>query len=361
LVINVLQSLNSVKQKLYKMVSLNKNILFEHFAGRTTPLQRIVISEWLQTAENQEVYYQWLEDYENTFPQILADKDVAKKVFFDKIYAENNPETVEIISEKAFDEYHEPIAIWKKSWFRWAIAAMLFLSFGMTFYLQKDNIFYKNYQTAYGETEAINLPDGSIVTLNANSILRLKRFGFVSAPIREVFLDGEAEFSVKHKSDNQRFIVKTSQKLEVEVLGTEFSVFARTRGSKVVLTKGKVKVNYGAGNQQHSIMMKPGDLVSLDKKGIVKLKEIQNVKVYTAWKSHRFIFDNTSLEEITYQIEETFGVHIQINSADLAIRTVTGTFSAEQADDLIAILQELLTLQYEKNSDGTVVLSEIIE
>ncbi len=344
------------------MASLNKNILFEHFAGRTTPLQRIVISEWLQTPENQEVYYQWLEDFENTFPQILADKEVAKRVFFNKVYSENDIQIVQdVIEEEVFEDYQEPTPVWKKSWFKWAIAAMLFLSFGMTFYIQRDNIFYKNYQTAYGETQAINLPDGSIVTLNANSMLRLKRFGFVSAPIREVFLDGEAEFSVKHKLDNQRFIVKTSQKLEVEVLGTEFSVFARRRGSKVVLTKGKVKVNYGIGKQQYSIMMKPGDLVSLDKKGEVKLKEVQNVKVYTAWKSHRFIFDNTSLEEITYQIEETFGVHIQINSADLANRSVTGTFSAEQADDLIAILQELLTLQYEKNSDGTVVLSEIIE
>ena len=344
------------------MTFLNKNILFEHFAGRTTPLQRIVISEWLQASENQEVYYQWLEDYENTFPQILANKDEAKKAFFDKIYSENNVQIVQdVVEEEVFEDYQEPITIWKKTWFKWAIAAMLFLSFGMTFYVQKDNIFYKNYQTTYGETQTINLPDGSIVTLNANSILRLKRFGFVSAPIREVFLDGEAEFSVNHKSDNQRFIVKTSQKLEVEVLGTEFSVFARLRGSKVVLTKGKVKVNYGIGKQRHSIMMKPGDLVSLNKKGEVKLKEIQNVKVHTAWKSHRFIFDNTSLEEITYQIEETFGVHIQINSADLANRSVTGTFSAEQADDLIAILQELLTLQYEKNSDGTVVLSDIIE
>ncbi len=344
------------------MTSLNKNILFEHFAGRTTPLQRIVISEWLQTPENQEVYYQWLEDYENTFPQILADKGVAKRVFFDKITSESNLQTTqELIEEDVYEDSLEPIIIWKKSWFKWAIAAMLFLSIGMIFYVQKDNILYKNYQTAYGETQTINLPDGSRVTLNANSSLRLKRFGFVSAPIREVYLDGEAEFSVKHKSDNQRFIVKTSQKLEVEVLGTEFSVFARERGSKVVLTKGKVKVNYGTGKQQHSIMMKPGDLVSLDKKGEAKLKEIQNVKVYTAWKSHRFIFDNTSLEEITYQIEETFGVHIEINSADLANRTVTGTFSAEQADDLIAILQELLTLQYEKNSDGTVVLSDIIE
>ena len=341
---------------------VGKNILFEHFAGRTTPLQKKLVSDWLQTADNQEIYYKYLEEYENSFPQIIADNQIAKINFFEKISQIQILESQDELTEE-LEVYveAEPILIWQKSWVRWAVAAMLFLSFGMTLFTQKDNILYKNYQTAYGETQTINLPDGSRVTLNANSMLRLKRFGFESAPVREVFLEGEAEFSVKHKFDNQRFIVKTSQKLEVEVLGTEFSVFARTRGSKVVLTKGKVKVNYATGKQQHSIMMKPGDLVSLDKKGEAKLKEIKNAKVYTAWKSHRFIFDNTSLEEITYQIEETFGVHIQLNSADLANRTVTGTFSAEQADDLIAILQELLTLQYEKKSDGTVVISEMIE
>ncbi|MEY4538718.1 MAG: hypothetical protein RLZZ306_475 [Bacteroidota bacterium] len=341
---------------------VGKNILFEHFAGRATPLQRKLVSDWIQNIENQEIYYKYLEEYENNFPQIIGDTYAAKSKFFDKIAQKQAiiPED-ELIEES--EEYFEddPSPIWQKSWFRWAIAAMFILSFGLTFYLQKDTIFYKNYKTAYGETQTINLPDGSRVTLNANSTLRLKRFGFESAPIRHVFLDGEAEFSVKHKSDNQRFIVTTLQKLEVEVLGTEFSVFSRARGSKVVLTKGKVKVNYGLGKQQHSIMMKPGELVSLNKKGEIKVKEIENVKIYTAWKSHRFIFDNTSLEEITSQIEENFGVYIQINSADLASRTVTGTFNAEQADDLIAILQELLNLQYEKNSDGTVVLSEIIE
>lgn len=343
------------------MTSLTKTLIFEHFAGRTTPLQKKMIAEWLQNADNQEVYFQWLEEYENCFPQIIADHEAAKKAFFNRIQLHQNQAEVATNGEVTEEQTQEPVVFWRKNWFTWLGAATVFMMMSLGIYTQKDNILYKNYHATYGETQMINLTDGSKVTLNANSTLRLKRFGFENGPVREVYLDGEAEFSVTHKANNQRFIVKTSQKLEVEVLGTEFSVFARGRGSKVVLTKGKVKVNYEKDAQKHSIVMKPGELVSLDTKGEASLKKAKNIKAYTAWKSHRFIFDDTSLEEITYQIEENFGVKIKLNSATLANRTITGTFIAEQADDLIAILQELLSLQYEKNNDGTIVLSEISE
>lgn len=339
------------------MTTLSKNILFEHFAGRTSPLQKKMIADWLQNPENKEVYYKWLEDYENEFPQIMADKESAKAFFFQKIHSEAIAEFDLVVEEESIPEK----SIWQLTWFKWTSAAVFFMVAGLVLYFQKDQLIYQNYHTAYGETQSIDLPDGSKVTLNANSTLKHKRFNFEKEATREVFLDGEAEFSVKHKTDNQRFIVRTSQKLEVEVLGTEFSVFARNRGSKVVLSKGKVKVNFLNGASKRSVMMKPGDLVSLDKTGKTEIKAVKNVKSYTAWKAHRFVFDDTSLEEISYQIAETFGVQIKINSEELANRTVTGTFSADKADDLIAILQELLGLQYQKNEDGTLVLSEVYE
>ncbi len=339
------------------MTTLSKNILFEHFAGRTSPLQKKMIADWLRNPENQEIYYRWLEDYENDFPQIMADKEKAKAFFFQKIASETINEIETSIDEEIIIEKK----IWQSSWFKWTSAAVILLVSGFTLYFQKDQIIYQNYHTAYGETQSIDLPDGSKVTLNANSSLKHKRFNFGNQAVREVFLDGEAAFSVKHKTNNQRFIVRTSQKLEVEVLGTEFSVFARSRGSKVVLSKGKVKVNFLNGTAKRSVMMKPGDLVSLDKTGKTEIKAVKNVNSYTAWKAHRFVFDDTSLEEISYQIAETFGVQIKINSEELANRTITGTFSADKADDLIAILQELLGLQYQKNEDGTLVLSEVYE
>ncbi len=49
------------------------------------------------------------------------------------------------------------------------------------------------YQTAYGETQAIELSDGSLVTLNANSILKVA----TNDDIREVWLTGEAFFEIE--------------------------------------------------------------------------------------------------------------------------------------------------------------------
>jgi transmembrane sensor len=337
---------------------LNKNILFEHFAGRTTPLQKKLISDWLQSSENQELYYRWLEDYENEYPQILMDKDLAKSNFFEKIktdFPEKN-----VYAESFYEENVErnPAIIWQQSWLKWSAAAVVFLGLGLAFYSQKDSLIYQEYQTTFGETKIVNLPDGSKITLNANSVLKFHRFGFADEEIREVYLDGEAEFSVKHTPKNQKFVVKTSHKMEVEVLGTEFTVFARNRGAKVVLNKGKVKVNYLEGSERHTIMMKPGNLLALDKKNVAEVQEVVEVRNHNAWKSHRFVFDNTSLQEIAYLIEENFGVEVKLNSEQLANRTIAGTFSAEKADDLLLILEELLELQSEQIGEHKVLLSE---
>jgi transmembrane sensor len=337
---------------------LNKNILFEHFAGRTTPLQKKLISDWLQSSENQELYYRWLEDYENEYPQILMDKDLAKSNFFEKIQSDFPEKNV--YAESFYEENLErrPTIIWQESWLKWSAAAVVFLGLGLAFYSQKDSLIYQEYQTTFGETKIVNLPDGSKITLNANSVLKFHRFGFADEEIREVYLDGEAEFSVKHTPKNQKFVVKTSHKMEVEVLGTEFTVFARNRGAKVVLNKGKVKVNYLEGSERHTIMMKPGNLLALDKKNVAEVQEVVEVRNHNAWKSHRFVFDNTSLQEIAYLIEENFGVEVKLNSEQLANRTIAGTFSAEKADDLLLILEELLELQSEQIGEHKVLLSE---
>jgi transmembrane sensor len=207
-------------------------------------------------------------------------------------------------------------------------------------WLFRSQLLYKSYQTAYGQTATFQLSDGTSVSLNANSMLRVPRFGFGS-DTRDVFLEGEGEFNVTHKADNQRFVVRTSGNFQVEVLGTEFVVYARERGKRVFLNRGKVKLELPQGQQ---LYMKPGNVVTVANSGRYHLTQTAAARPYVAWKEHWFYFDNTTLSEVTEQIRERFGVQVAIADTELAQRRIAGNFKAEKADDLLQILTELLNL-----------------
>ena len=95
------------------------------------------------------------------------------------------------------------------------------------------------YVTRYGETQTILLPDSSTVLLNANSRLTLSTDW---TDTREVWLEGEAFFRVRKikritspaSAEHVKFIVRTDR-LNVEVLGTEFNVRQRSEKTAVLL------------------------------------------------------------------------------------------------------------------------------
>src|SRR5690606_15777064 len=107
--------------------------------------------------------------------------------------------------------------------------------------------------TGYGETRKINLPDGSLVVLNANSELKYES-NWQQAPMREVWLQGEAFFEVVKTTEEKQFIVHTGS-LDVEVLGTQFNVHNRHQKVQVVLSSGKVKLQ--PLERQESLLMNP--------------------------------------------------------------------------------------------------------
>ena len=129
----------------------------------------------------------------------------------------------------------------KNVWYKLAAVAAV-AGIVSTLYFWPSSKPWKEYHTVYGETNTFTLPDGSSVVLNANSTLTLYS-DWNSEPSREIWLDGEAFFSVVHKTDNQLFKVKTKEGVTVEVLGTTFNVYNRTNETKVVLNSGQIRLN----------------------------------------------------------------------------------------------------------------------
>ncbi|RCR67697.1 FecR family protein [Larkinella punicea] len=325
---------------------VTKELLFNYFAGRTTAFQKQLIDEWAKNTDNREQFFHWLEIWESQNPQYVADVQTAldrHQMRMAQDPQEDEPAGID-----------RPIPVTQQPWFRWVAAASVALLVGSG-WVFRDDLMNEKYTTTYGETRQLTLADGSEVTLNANSTLKVPRFGF-GYQTRDVALSGEATFSVTHTTDDQRFVVKTNRNFEVVVLGTEFSVYNRERGGKVVLNKGKVQLRYQEGQSPRQLMMKPGDLVTLNRRdGQVQLRKLSQPENASAWRENRFVFEETTLEEITHLFKENYGLVLEITDPKLAKWTVSGSFTARNAEELLESLMEGSALTYKRTGNHIVI------
>jgi len=326
---------------------VTQELLFRYFAGATTAFQKRLIDEWAKSLENRERFYEALEAWEAQYPQYLPDVAAARQRHLARLA---NPD----LNSRVHWPFEPLNPFFQfRRWLRWGIAASVALLLGSG-WVFRDSLLHETHATAYGETRSLTLPDGSLVTLNANSRLRFPRFGF-GKRTREVALTGEASFRVVHTPDDRRFVVKTDQRFEVVVLGTEFTVYNRQRGGRVVLNRGKVQLRYDQGAITHQLMMKPGDAVTLDRRGHFRLRQLRQPENAAAWRENRFVFEETTLAEIAQLFEETYGLHLQIPDPDLARWTVSGSFTARNAHELLESLTQAASLNYVRRDDRIIL------
>ncbi|MFC5410997.1 FecR family protein [Larkinella bovis] len=316
-------------------MSVNKNLLWRYFSGNVTLPERQRVTEWLRENSNLERYYQALEEWEQENLQFETDTDAAIQRYLHSSDKNNRPPV------PAPQRIDRPLGRFFRNSYRWMAAAVVVL-LSMAAYVWQDFLLYQTHTTGYGQVRSLILEDGSRVTLNANSRLSIPRWPSAD---REVFLKGEAEFSVIHTHDHRRFLVKTDDQLQVEVLGTEFVVYSRNRGSKVALTKGKVRLRSLKDTHAKPLTILPGDVVTVSEKGTFQVQSRQELAPYTAWKNHLFVFEATPLQDITAQIKDIFGVSILLSDDELAHRTLTGAFEAETADELVQALTKVMNLR----------------
>ena len=317
-----------------------KDIVFTYFAGNASVLQKKLIEEWLSTPDHAEVYFEWLQEWETTQPQFLPDATQAFKKFSKRT---SDPAAREIY-EGGEADVSESGSVFSFLT-RWQWVAVIVLSLGIGSYSLRSDFLYKTYSTSYKKMKTVILDDSTKVTLNSNSKLKVPRWGFGSRT-REVVLEGEAEFAVTHTIDNKHFIVHTADNSSVTVLGTEFVVYSRMRGTRVVLNKGKVQLASAKDPKPHEMI--PGDRAEVTLSGVIEIKKLTKEELSTpsVWKQHEFKFQRTSLAKAATEMKEIFGVSIIISNDTLAARELTGTFKAQNADELLIVLSEMLDMEF---------------
>ena len=134
--------------------------------------------------------------------------------------------------------------------------------------------------TEFGQIVEQQLPDGTKVTLNANSSVILGDDWGAEKP-REVWLKGEAFFNVAKSPKKQQFIVHTSR-FDIIVTGTQFNVVDRPGRVNIMLQEGAVILKTEDGQET---LMKPGDFVEYKEDQLSK-KELTVANI-TSWKDRK--------------------------------------------------------------------------
>ncbi len=241
----------------------------------------------------------------------------------------------------------------RKRLFIWSSAAAVFLLV-IGFFLfparqvQQDIV----YQTGFGETLQIELPDGSTVLLNANSALTWKG-GWVKNQRRQIRLEGEAFFDVK-KIENTPFEVHASV-LRVQVLGTEFNVRNRPNDADVYLHEGKVDVRVKQ-EEVKELSMKPGDFIHVDKVSHnMTVDENKRIEKKAAWVDGMLEFENKEVQEILMEYEVLYGKKFRIENADLARKRMDFSLPYSDWDLVRKALEIALGAEFKELGDTIIV------
>ena len=175
---------------------------------------------------------------------------------------------------------------------------------------EEEEVKYAEITAATGSVIRYELPDGSVVWLNAGTTLRYPTV--FKKDNRSVELKGEAYFEIQ--ADQERpFYVNTRNGLSVYVYGTKFNVNAYENDDYVETVLEKGKVNVITPNRE-TIVLTPGEQLLYDKQSQKSVKNKVDVYGKIAWKDGKLVFRNTPLEEIFKRLERHFNVDIQYNN-----------------------------------------------
>ena len=230
-------------------------------------------------------------------------------------------------------------------------AAALALLLAASFYWLKDPAL----ATGSAEQKTVELADGTEVTLNANSLLRVN---YTDRARQVTLIHGEALFNVtKHQS--RPFVVFIGDR-KVIALGTRFEVRledSHDASFTVTLIEGRVAVERRSA--PNSIPIEPINAVTLLKPG-QRLRIAANkpdaldapaIDKVTAWQHGQLIFEDTSIRDAAAEFNRYGKSRLRIDSSVPSVIRVGGVFRIGDPDSFARAMANAYQLRIQGTGD----------
>jgi transmembrane sensor len=209
-----------------------------------------------------------------------------------------------------------------------------------------------SYRTAIGGIAAISMKDGSTVTLNTNSDIRVA----LNETERRVDLErGEAFFEVA-KDPNRPFVVRVGDQRVIAV-GTKFSVRREPNHVRVIVTEGRVRVEHSEAHQPADVaLISAGGVAVAAAAGVlVQDKSLSDAEERLSWRQGIVVFRETLLSDAVAEFNRYNTRQIYIEDPALGSMRIGGHFRTRNAEGFVRLLADAFPIRVEDN-EGRIIL-----
>jgi len=227
----------------------------------------------------------------------------------------------------------------------------------------------QSFQTAVGEHSTVNLSDGSRLTLNTNSLVKVA----FSKQRRFIILKrGEVYVQVAH-DPSRPLSVKVGDNKFVEAVGTAFNLkITQDKHIELIVTEGKVlvgvidkkaeipsKKDKAAATTSHSpVPVSAGEQMQVDgDHEQIKPIKPEEINIKLSWRDGDLVFRGESLEQALVEVERYTPVEFVIQDENLKKIRVVGLFKAGDVVGLLATLRKNFDISYERVNDKKIILT----
>ncbi|MEO1247327.1 MAG: FecR domain-containing protein [Pseudomonadota bacterium] len=215
------------------------------------------------------------------------------------------------------------------------------------------------FETAIGEREDVTLPDGSIVTLNTNSLLEI---AFDQEQRRNVLHRGEASFTVAHDPDRP-FAVHASDNV-VTAVGTVFHLeITNDDHVELVVTDGKVIVDTPLAQRPSPstaapILVSAGEEATLgDARPVVRPIDPGDVQLRLSWHQDKLVFRGETMEQVEHEIRRYTNIEFVYLDDSIRQESVGGLVLDGDVNGFLKGLDASFDIQYQHIGESRVLLS----
>lgn len=244
------------------------------------------------------------------------------------------------------------------------IASLLVMGPGLLHLTAGDEPTELVYRTETGQQSEVFLKDGSTLTLNTRSEVRVR----FDDNRRAVYMAaGEAFFDVASNPDLP-FVVFAGDG-QVRALGTAFNVRIQEEKVDVVVAEGTVEISKppkGSEEPHSGTLEEPTTAVVLTEGGTARYHQSiesldylapESLNQKLAWKRGKWAFQGESLEQVINEVSRYTDTHIKIVDERIAELRIGGYFDISDIDLFLEALEAGFGVRHVRMSGDVIYLS----